>query len=124
MSFSGGAIAGAYEPYISIICDMFRRYRKGNFEDFLEECDVYYLHRPVILNYFRNEAYRREDTILLGEVEYEQERMASALEQMLLRLAEECPVAVALNNFQLCAQQRAINLTGANPVCEGLASQQ
>lgn len=26
--------------------------------------------------------------------------------------------------FQLCAQQRAINLTGANPVCEGLANQQ
>ncbi len=28
------------------------------------------------------------------------------------------------NKFQLCAQQRAINLTGANPVCEGLANQQ
>ena len=27
-------------------------------------------------------------------------------------------------NLRLCAQQRAINLTGANPVCEGLASQQ
>ena len=25
-----------------------------------------------------------------------------------------------LSNFQLYAQQRAINLTGANPVCEGL----
>ncbi|MCI9674139.1 MAG: hypothetical protein HFH06_00005 [Lachnospiraceae bacterium] len=28
------------------------------------------------------------------------------------------------NKFRLCAQQRAINLTGANPVCEGLANQQ
>ena len=27
-------------------------------------------------------------------------------------------------NSQLCAQQRAINLTGVNPVCEGLANQQ
>ncbi len=27
-----------------------------------------------------------------------------------------------LSNFQLYAQQRAINLTGAIPVCEGLAS--
>lgn len=117
--FSGGAIAGAYEPYISIICDMFRRYRKGNFEDFLEECDVYYLHRPVILNYFRNEAYRREDTILLGEVEYEQERMASALEQMLLRLAEKCPVAVALNNFQFASRSTMVLtnrlISGENP---------
>ncbi len=35
-----------------------------------------------------------------------------------------CLPKVILNKFQLCAQQRAINLTGANPVCEGLANQQ
>ncbi|MBO5524559.1 MAG: GGDEF domain-containing protein, partial [Roseburia sp.] len=102
--FFGGTVAGAYEPYLSIICDMFRRYRKGKFEDFLEECDVYYLHRPLFLSYFHNEVFKREDTILLGEVEYEQERMANALEQMLLRLAEECPVAVVLNNFQFASR--------------------
>lgn len=31
---------------------------------------------------------------------------------------------ILLSKFPLCAQQRAINLTGANPVCEGLANQQ
>ena len=30
--------------------------------------------------------------------------------------------SVKIENFQLRARQRAINLTGANPVCKGLAS--
>lgn len=102
--FSGGEITEAYEPYLFIICDMFRKYRKGKFEDFLEECEVYYLHRLMFLNYFNKQMYKREDTILLGEVEYEQERMTNALEKMLLRLAEECPVAVVLNNFQFASR--------------------
>lgn len=39
-------------------------------------------------------------------------------------IMDMCFILAEQYNFQLCAQQRAINLTGANPVCEGLASQQ
>lgn len=106
--FSYGEIAGAYEPYVSIVCDMFRKHMTGNFEDFLEECDVYYLHRPVFVSYFHTGVCKREEQVLLDEVEYEQERMTNAIENMLLRLAEVCPIAIVLNCFQFAARSAMI----------------
>lgn len=98
--YSYEELAGGYEPYLSVICDMFRKYRSGSFEEFMEECDVYYLHRPVLLNYFETGICKREEPVLLGEVEYEQERMTGALENMLCHLSENCPVVIVLNRFQ------------------------
>lgn len=102
--FTHGQVAGAYEPYLSILCDGFRRYMSGSFEEFLEECDVYYLHRPVLLSYFNTGFCRREETILLDEAAYEQERMAAALEKMLLSLAQKHPLVILLNRFQLASK--------------------
>lgn len=101
--FVNGEIAGGYEPYLSVICEMFRKHMTGSFEDFLAECDVYYLQRPVILSYFETGVCRREEPVLLDEVEYEQERMIHALENMLLRLSKVCPIAIFLNHFQYAA---------------------
>ena len=58
--FEPGEITSAYEPYLTMICDGFRRYMTGTFEEFMEECDVYYLHRPVLLGYF-NRGYAKRD---------------------------------------------------------------
>lgn len=106
--FCDGEIAGGYEPYLSIICDMFRKHMKGDFADFLEECDVYYLHRPVILGYFHTGVCRRTEPVLLDEAAYEQERMTNALENMLLRLARECPIVILLNQFQFATRSTMI----------------
>lgn len=106
--FCGGEIAEGYEPYLSIICDMFRKHMTGDFEEFLKECDVYYLHRPVILSYFNTGVCKREEPVLLDEADYEQERMTNALENMLLRLAEECPVVILLNRFQFATKSTMV----------------
>ena len=98
--FVNGEIAGGYEPYLSVICEMFRKHMTGSFEDFLAGCDVYYLQRPVILSYFETGVCKREEPVLLDEVEYEQERMIQALENMLFRLSKVCPIAIFLNHFQ------------------------
>lgn len=106
--FCDGEIAGGYEPYLSIICDMFRKHMTGEFADFLEECDVYYLHRPIILGYFNDGVCRRKEPVLLDEVAYEQERMTNALENMLLRLARECPIVILLNHFQFATRSTMV----------------
>lgn len=106
--FRDGEVAGGYEPYLSVICDMFRRHMTGDFAEFMEECDVYELHRPIILSYFQTGICKREEPLLLGEVAYEQERMAAAIEHMLLRLARECPIVLILNQFQLAARSTMV----------------
>ncbi len=102
--FEPGEITSAYEPYLTMICDGFRRYMTGTFEEFMEECDVYYLHRPVLLGYFNRGYAKREEIILLDEVAYEQERMLAALERMLYAIADRHPVLLILNRFQLASK--------------------
>lgn len=106
--FRDGEVAGGYEPYLSVICDMFRRHMTGDFTDFMEECDVYELHRPIILSYFNTGICKREEPLLLEEAAYEQERMTAAIENMLLRLAKECPIVLILNQFQLAARSTMV----------------
>lgn len=100
--------AASYEPYLSIICQMFRRYMTGSFEEFMEQCDVYELHRSSLLSYFETGICEREEMVLLDEVEYEQRRMASALENMLLQLSKKCPVVIVMNRFQYASRSTMV----------------
>mgnify|MGYP000152203514 FL=1 len=65
----------------------------------METCDVYYLHRPVLLGYFNQDNTGREEIILLDEVAYEQERMLAALERMLCAIADRHPVLFCFEPF-------------------------
>ena len=73
--FSYNKIAEAYEPYLGLIRQMFHKYCSGTLEEFMEECDVYKLQRPVFESYFEKGFCERTEQILIDEVEYEQERM-------------------------------------------------
>ena len=54
-------LTGAYEPFLDTICDMFRKYRDGDFDTFLTECGVYELHREVFRSYYENGICEREE---------------------------------------------------------------
>lgn len=111
--FSHGEIAGGYEPFLEIICEMFRdgeEKRNQTFLEFMESCDVYYLHRSVLLSYFETGKCKREENVLLGEVEYEQERMTEGIMNMLLRLSEEKPIMLLLNRFQMAGRSSMLLL--------------
>ena len=109
--FEYGQIAGAYEPYLDIICTMFRRYGTGSFVAFLEKCEVYKLHRPLLQSYYENGVCEREEPVLLDEVEYEQQRMTEAILTMHLALAEKCPVVILLNRFQLASRSTPVRVS-------------
>ncbi|MGN0143053.1 MAG: tetratricopeptide repeat-containing diguanylate cyclase [Roseburia sp.] len=118
--FEYAQISGGYEPYLDIICAMFRRYMTGSFDAFLEECDVYELQRPVLRSYFESGECRREESILLDEVEYEQQRMTEAVFSMLIHLAQKCPIVILLNRFQLaCRSTMVLTLRLLNQISGG-----
>lgn len=101
--FHRGQVAGAYEPFLDIICKMHREYIGGDFAQFLEECGVYPLQRPVLLSYYQTGVCEREENVLLNEVEYEQGQMTASLVTMLKKVAEVHPAVVVLNRFQWTA---------------------
>mgnify|MGYP003213121747 CR=1 FL=1 len=102
--FSYNKIAEAYEPYLGLIRQMFHKYCSGTLEEFMEECDVYKLQRPVFESYFENGFCERTEQILIDEVEYEQERMRNSIVTMLQKLSEIRPVVIVLNRFQLASK--------------------
>ena len=59
-------LTGAYEPFLDTGCDMFRKYRDGDFDTFLTECGVYELHREVFRSYYENGICERAEMSLLS----------------------------------------------------------
>jgi len=102
--FEHDEMSSAYEPYLSIIRQMIKNDKTLDLDKFMEECDVYRLHRPVISSYFNKGICVREEDIILGEVAYEQECMVNALVNMLLTLSRKQPIMVVINRFQLAAR--------------------
>lgn len=102
--FNYDVISGAYEPFLDIICSMYRQRVNGNFGDFLKKCGVYYLQQGILESYYNRGICVREEEILLDEVEYEQEKMTEAICTMLKTIAEVEPIMIVINRFQLAAK--------------------
>ena len=77
--FEYGRLTTAFDPFWNIICDMYRTYINGKFEDFLVECDVYQLQRETLCSYYYTGECKRNEGVLLDEVDYEQKRMVEGL---------------------------------------------
>lgn len=98
--FRHGKLPGAYEPFLDTICNMYRKYINGDFAEFLDECHVYELQKPLLFGYYETGVCHREEHVLLCEVEYEQSRMTEAMADMLRRISEQHPVVIVINRFQ------------------------
>ena len=99
--FEYDTLAGPYEPFLDTICQMYRQYVGGNFEEFLENCHVYELHRELLLGYYESGKCCRNESVLLNEVTYEQSRMTKMITDMLKALADLHPLVMVINRFQL-----------------------
>ena len=102
--FAYDEIPGGYEPYLTTIRQMFEQYETGTLEEFMDACDVYKLHQPVIASYMKDGMCKREEAVLLDEVAYEQDRMMTAIVNMLLHLAKKHPIMLVMNRFQLASR--------------------
>lgn len=107
--YENGTLVGAYDPFLDIVCEMFRSQIKGDFNEFLTKCQVYELHREVLNSYYTSGNCRRIEQVLLDEVEYEQERMAKTISLMVKNVAEYKPIVMVINRFQM-ASRSTMNL--------------
>lgn len=101
--FDPSEMSGPYEPFLDLIFAMFEEQGGQNFDEFLEENDIYYLHRQMLRSYRKGGFCRREEGLILGEIEYEQECMTEGILRMLLSLSEKKPCLIILNRIQLAA---------------------
>ena len=75
-------IVGAYDPFLDVICQMYRQFAIADYEsfdDFLTQCEVYELHREVFNSYFETGYCQRNEGVLADEADYEQTRMTNTI---------------------------------------------
>ena len=100
VEFSYNKLAGAYEPFINIICDMHREYIGGDFGEFLDSCDVYKLQREMLISYYEKGICIRKEPVLLDEVNYERSRLDQVMRNMMEKIAQVKPFVIVINRFQ------------------------
>lgn len=106
--FEYDEIQSAYKPYLFIIRELLSKEENLDWNKFMDECDVYSLHRPVFSSYFKTGSCERKEDIILGEAVYEQERMVNALANMLQVLTKKHPTMIVINRFQLASRSTII----------------
>lgn len=110
--YSSDRIVGAYDPFLDIICQIYRQYVGKDFEDFddfLTQCEVYELQRELLRSYYETGICRRTESVLVDEAEYEQQRLTKTISLMLKTAAEYKPILLVINRFQL-ASESTMNL--------------
>lgn len=101
------SIVGAYDPFLDIICKMYRDLASKDYEtfdDFLTQCEVYELQREILNSYYETGTCKRTEGVLADEAKYEQKRMTNTIGLMLKTMAEYKPMVVVINRFHLASE--------------------
>lgn len=102
--FYGSEMTDAYEPFLGFIKDMYNKYYVHNsnyktIDDFLEECGVYPLHYSIFTSYITDGVCKRYEDLLLGEAEYEHERILEDFQKIIKTITDEYTVLMYINNI-------------------------
>ena len=100
-SFYEKEIPDAYEPFLSLIKELYQQNREMLIEQFLEECGVYSQQWELFRSYMTEGICRRKEEILLSEVTYEQKRMIDSLINAMIYCSRKRPFLLVLNGFHL-----------------------
>ncbi len=111
--FNAVDMVSAYEPFLTVIRDMYNRYYgEESIEAYIDRFDIYSLHRSVFRSLMKNEKCGREEELLLDEAAYEQEKMLQSIISILLQISAEHPVMLVLNNLNMAAHSTIRLLNG------------
>lgn len=92
----------AFEPFLIWIRNLyFNYYQDVTPQDFIEECNVYPLHKSLFISYLQEGYCHRDEDIIIYEMNYERIRMNQSIISILNYLAADHPFILALNNAHL-----------------------
>lgn len=98
--FKLAQMAGVFEPFLCYARTLVGMRSGAEIDRILEACNVYSLHRSVLRSYLMTGECVREEEILIDEVAFEQDRIASAVVKLILYLTREKKIVFLLNDLQ------------------------
>lgn len=98
--FSLSEIVSVFEPFLDFVASAFGKLSEDTIDKLLDACDVYSLHRSVLKSFLQSGMCVREENLLIDEVAFEQEKIATAVVNVISHLAGERQVVFLLNDIQ------------------------
>ena len=103
-NFIGSEMTDAFEPFLHIIKDMYRKYYANNhrfsdINDFLTACNVYPLHKSIFKSYLETGTCSRYEDLIVCEVEFEHKMFISDMTNILKFITDEYTIFLYVNNL-------------------------
>ena len=106
-SFKENKIKKPYEPYLDKIKEYVKEKSKTckNFslDKFLDKAKVYPLHKEVLKNYFLDQPLQRQEELILGEFQYEKERMKKSIINMYCETVKDKKDCLILDEMNMAS---------------------
>ncbi len=93
-------MVSVFEPFLDFVRTTFGQLSDDTIDKLLDECNVYSLHRSVFQSFLQNGVCVREENLLIDEVAFEQDKIASAVVELVSHLAGDRQVIFLLNDVQ------------------------
>lgn len=91
---------GVFEPFLDFAREAFGQLSGDAIDSLLNECKVYSLHRSIFQSFLQDGVCVRKESLLIDEVAFEQDKMASAVVEIVSHLAGDRQVIFLLNDIQ------------------------
>lgn len=94
---------GAFEPFLGWISECYYQYyaEKMSPREFLENCNVYYMHREPLENYILHGKCQRTEEVLYAETDFETKRMFLSLISIVKYISKDYPIYMFLSKFHM-----------------------
>lgn len=99
--FDETEIKGAYEPFLDWIKEIFEYQTELNIDEFLAKCRVYPLHRSIFKSYIETGVCKREEAIIIPEIEYEKAKFFESIINILTYGSTTNKLIIVLDKIHL-----------------------
>lgn len=93
-------MVSVFEPFLDFAREAFGQLSDDAIDRLLDECNVYSLHRSIFKSFLQSGMCVREENLLIDEVAFEQDKIASAVVGIVSRLAGDRQIVFLLNDIQ------------------------
>ncbi|MBU3132351.1 tetratricopeptide repeat protein [Clostridium gasigenes] len=93
-----------YYPFFDFIKETVKLKNRKEIQDFVEKSDVYYFQQPVFISYFYGEPIQRKEAVILGELDYEKNRMHQSILNLYGSLSKNTPMIVVIEDIHHAKQ--------------------
>lgn len=100
--YNNSEIQDPYEPFLEWIKDLYIKFfKKQSIDEFLDKCDVYYLHKSIFKSYIESGVCIRKEEIIISEIKYEKIMFIKSLCNIFCYISSKVPLIIVLNELHL-----------------------